>query len=532
MKRISEPFVAGLRRGKLFLTTLCVLLLSASAGYAVARDTAFGTAVCEKDCPRGVRAFGEVLDESGVPVSGVVVSDGRQCVVTDKKGKYAIECDSAAAFLFVSVPAGYEAVGQPGYGSYPAFYISLEDAGKAGKRFRADFGLRAVERSQRDFTLLLVGDPQSDGDGQIDRYERETIADMKSTLAGTDTYGIALALGDVVGRGDAQSHSKHKRAMGALGAPYYATVGNHDKDAYDYTGSHFSRFLGPRWYSFNVGDVHFVCMDNVDSFDEYKKGAKYHAGFSDVQLEWLVNDLAFVGKDKMVFLFYHIPERDHAFHRNHDAVFGLISTYRNAVTACGHTHFFQPYMETAFGTSEYILGAACGYFWRSHCAGDGVPNGYSVMKISGTEIVDAYFKGTGHDRNHQMRLYRGDDVFGGERAVYSYGLGGDELVANVFFAGMGGSWKIEVFEDGQLSGEMQPMDPSIGDLWIKGYHTGVKSFPFRSASAPCYHLFRYKLKNPQGTALVRATDPFGNVYTEERITRAGDYKDASGEFMK
>lgn len=113
------------------------------------------------------------------------------------------------------------------------------------------------------------------------------------------------------------------------------------------------RHWGLRWYSFNVGDVHFVCMDNVDSFEEQKKGAKYHAGFSDIQLQWLRQDLAFVGKDKMIFLYYHIPERDHTSHRNHDAVFSLIAPYENTVTACGHTHFFQPYMETEYGTSEY-----------------------------------------------------------------------------------------------------------------------------------------------------------------------------------
>ena len=62
----------------------------------------------------------------------------------------------------------------------------------------------------------------------------------------------------------------------------------------------------------------------------------------------------------MIFLYYHIPERDHTSHRNHDAVFSLIAPYENTVTACGHTHFFQPYMETEYGTSEYIMGAACG----------------------------------------------------------------------------------------------------------------------------------------------------------------------------
>lgn len=526
-----RPFTACLRCG--ILSILFASLFSLHTGYAVVP----GISGCDTDAPSlslpaTAAATGKVVDESGKPVSGVVVSDGYECVRTDKKGKYTLECAPEATHLFISVPAGYETSGQQGFGSYPDFYVPLKPSAEDRKAVRADFRLRSVKQPQKEFTLLLVGDPQSDSDAQIDRYERETIADMKQTLGQTGTYTVAIALGDVVGRGDGQSHLRHKRVMGTLGIPYYATIGNHDKDALDYSGETFSQALGPRWYSFNVGDVHFVCMDNVDYFEEFRKGAKYHAGFSDAQLQWLQKDLAFVGKDKMVFMYYHIPERDHAPHRNHDAVFSLISGYKNAVTACGHTHFFQPYMETKYGTSEYIMGAACGYFWRSHCAGDGAPNGYSVMKISGTGITDAYFKGTGHSRDYQIRLYRGDDVFGGEKASYTYGMGNDVLVANVFFAGMGGKWKIEVFEDGKLSGEMEKLDPAIGDLWIRGYHTGVKSFPKKSASAPCHHLFGYKLKDPNAKVLVRATDPFGNIYTQDRITRAGEYGDATGEFAQ
>ena len=529
MEKKFRTLSAYLRRGR--LSILFALLFALQTGYgtpAAAQDTAAG--ISGQTC--SATASGKVTDETGTPVSGVVVSDGRNCVATDKKGRYTLRCDPSATHLFISVPAGYETTGQQGFGSYPDFYVPIEPAaGKPGK-LRADFRLRTVPQSQQNFTLLLVGDPQSDSDQQIVRYERETIADMKRTLGQAGTYAVAIALGDVVGRGDGQSHLKHKRVMGTLGVPYYATAGNHDKDAMDYSGETFSKALGPRWYSFNVGDVHFVCMDNVDSFEEQKKGAKYHAGFSDIQLQWLRQDLAFVGKDKMIFLYYHIPERDHTSHRNHDAVFSLIAPYENTVTACGHTHFFQPYMETEYGTSEYIMGAACGYFWRSHCAGDGVPNGYSVMTVSGTEITDAYFKGTGHSRDYQLRLYRGDDIFGSERASYTYGMGSDVILANVFFAGMGGKWKIEVFEDGELSGEMEKMDPSIGDLWIRGYHTGVKSFPKKSASAPCHHLFSYKLKNPDAKVVVRATDPFGNTYTQNRITRAGDYGDATGAFLQ
>ena len=55
-----------------------------------------------------------------------------------------------------------------------------------------------------------------------------------------------------------------KTPKNILGQGYAAlTIGNHDKSSVDYTGETYSDVLGPRWYSFNRGDVHFVAMDNI-----------------------------------------------------------------------------------------------------------------------------------------------------------------------------------------------------------------------------------------------------------------------------
>ncbi|MFR6414517.1 MAG: hypothetical protein ACLUNS_01455 [Alistipes shahii] len=53
-----------------------------------------------------------------------------------------------------------------------------------------------------------------------------------------------------------------KRALGETGVPFFTTIGNHDKSSVDYTGDTYRDVLGPRWYSFNRGEVHFVAMDN------------------------------------------------------------------------------------------------------------------------------------------------------------------------------------------------------------------------------------------------------------------------------
>lgn len=477
---------------------------------------------------------GVVRDNAGKGVQGVVVSDGYTCVLTDKKGRYELQRDTAASFIHISVPSGYSAAGEEGYGSFPDFFRPAFPAeGDRLARYRADFDVVPLGVPSNKFILFGVGDPQSNNDEHIERFRTQTISDLRQTLAsyGSDTHAVGLALGDIVGRGTPESFLGQKAAMGEAGFPFLTTVGNHDKDAVDWTGEAYSGAFGPRWYSYNAGDVHFVSMDNVNEFTAHEKGAGIKsAGFSDAQLEWLRRDLSFVAKDKMVVLFYHIPERDYSNHVNHDEVFSLISEYANSIAVCGHTHYFEGFNSNGYGVPEYILGAACGYFWRSDCGGDGVPNGYVVFEIDGNRVSNAYFKGTDQPRDYQIRLYRGNERFGGEHAMYDYGFDGSTIIANVFFAGQGGPWKIEVYEDGQLSGEMEAMDPSVPDHWARGYHTGVKTFPLKSSLAPNKHQFRYKLKNPRASVEVRATDPWGNVYRQDRFWSNGDFADIDGSF--
>jgi hypothetical protein len=469
---------------------------------------------------------GHVRDTAGKPVAGVVVSDGYTCVQTDDRGKYSLTRDSLAQFLFVSVPSGFEAVPQDGFGSIPAFWQpAFPVDGERLARYKADFALVPIDIDTKKFVLLAIGDPQSGNHEQSERFRTETVPDMRLTAEsyGEDTYVIGLVLGDIIWHGNEDSHVEQKRNIGEIGFPCLTTPGNHDKDAIDWTGESYSKIFGPRWYSYNIGDVHIVSMDNIHTFSAKETGAKLtKIGFSDEQLEWLRRDLSFVPKERKVIMFYHAPERDASSHINHDEVLSLVSEYRDPVAMSGHTHYNQFFDTNGYGIDEYILATSCGYFWRSECQGDGVPNGYTVFEIDGTNITNAYFKGTGQPRDFQIRLYRGDAKFGGSRATYEYGLGRNAIVANVFFGGMGGDWKIEMLEDGKLSGEMEKMESSIPDYWAYGYHTGILSHSFTSAMASNHHQYSYTLKNPRAKVLVKATDPWGNVYTQERIWSPSD----------
>ncbi len=473
----------------------------------------------------GITLYGYVGDEKGNPIAGVVVTDGTTCAVTSAKGIYQLIRDVRAQYVYISVPSGYEIPSTGSYyGNYPGFYAPAKSiTGSASSPHRVDFTLRRMTQDDTRFILLGIGDPQPDNDEQITRFRNQTVNDITRLVQGEQRPLVGVALGDIIGKGNSRNFDLMKRQLGAVPFPVYAVIGNHDKSAVDYTGEAFRSVLGPTHFSFNRGKVHFVCLDNII----FAGDNSYAGGFTDEQVAWLEADLSHVDKSMAVVLSYHIPLRSNAHYSNYDRVLTMLSKFAAAHLLSAHSHYFQPYKITKYNLLERVHGGACGYFWRSSCGGDGAPNGYMVYEFDGTRIVNSYFKGTDRARDYQIRLYRGDGVFGGDRATYRYDLGAEVIVANVFAAGMDGAdWQVSVYEDGAYSGEMSKLASSYGDRWIRGYHIGVKGHPLESGTSPCWHQYSYRLKNPSAKVEVRATDGFGNTYTQNVITASNDFTDA------
>ncbi|MEO8361869.1 MAG: hypothetical protein ABI672_17680, partial [Vicinamibacteria bacterium] len=64
----------------------------------------------------------------------------------------------------------------------------------------------------------------------------------------------------------------------------------------------YRKYLGPNYYSFNRGKIHFIALDTVDIDDLW-----YYGHVDKAQLDWLEKDLAFVPKGTTVVTFNHIP---------------------------------------------------------------------------------------------------------------------------------------------------------------------------------------------------------------------------------
>lgn len=456
--------------------------------------------------------YGKITDEDGTPIANVVVTDGYAFSTTDESGVYQFKRDKEARFVYYSNPSGYEITTENAQNKMALFYSKISPNTKG--RIRHDFVLKKSPTSQQSFTLIAIGDPQVANDAEISRFREETIADIRETLQALQTPAIGLSLGDVV----ADKSDLLVRMKGMLGStemPVFTTIGNHDKFPTSTEGvkvnDAFENIFGPQNYSFNYGDVHFVCLDNV----KFTNQSNYNIGITDQQIEWLAKDLSYVPTSKMIVMYYHMPMRNTNF-TNKTALLNLLKDYANVHFMVGHTHYNENYIHSSPTTMyEHIHGATCGAWWKSTINGDGTPNGYAVYSINGTAINNWYYKSVKYDKDFQIRLHRGDATFGGDYGMHGYGLTNDVLIANIWNADP--NWQIEVYENGTKTGNMT-LSSLTQDAWSKGYHLGVLNRNPDNYSTRTTHLYRYTLQNPAAQVRVVATDSFGNVYEQTNWT--------------
>ena len=442
-------------------------------------DDGNGNGTTEITPDKGITLYGLVSDKEGNPLEGVVVSDGYSVVASDKKGVYQIVRDPSAKHVFISVPSGYEIPAQANFGSYQGAYQAANSVtGSSSKPYRADFTLTKLTQSDKRFLLFGLGDPQPDNSDHIQRFRTEAVPDVKKISAKYSIPQVGIALGDILGKGDAQTFTSMKRAFGETGVPFFTTIGNHDKSSVDYTGDTYRDVLGPRWYSFNRGDVHIVSMDNV----LYEGKKKYKGGITDRQLEWLRQDLSHVDKDKLVIFCAHIPFRggtsvtDES-HENYDGVLDLLSGFSEAHIMIGHTHYHQKYIHKRNGKTilEHVHGAACGAWWTANICADGTPNGYSVYEISGNTIANQYYKSTNKEADYQIRAYSATQVFGKSGSL-TFGWAANApamndakcIVANVWNSDASGNWKVSLWQNGTKVCDMTRV--KTYDYWAYAYH--------------------------------------------------------------
>jgi predicted MPP superfamily phosphohydrolase len=281
----EELRVIGSRIGR--VTALALLLTRLASAQQVD-----GTVFVD-DNGDGVRG----PNERGL--AGVVVSDQSAVVRTGTDGTFRLDTSGGHGVIFVSVPNGYRPVG--------SWWRPAADKPMT-------FALQRT-RDAREFTFVHASDthmsPQS-----FPRTERfRAIVDSVKP-------DFVIVTGDLVKDAlrvsEQEATSYYDLVAGAFprfSAPVRTVPGNHEifgieRNLSHVTQSHplygrtmYRRRLGPDYYSFDYGGVHFIGLNSVD----YDEEQSYYGHIDSTQMAWLERDLATVPATTPVVTYNHIP---------------------------------------------------------------------------------------------------------------------------------------------------------------------------------------------------------------------------------
>lgn len=538
--------------------------------------------MCEVSCPRfsggvtfvdvvdstevgkvpGKTTYGRVVDWDGKPLSGVAVSDGVIVTSTDANGCYYLASQRKYGYVFISVPGGYRvAVNR----TIPQFF----------RRFTTD---RYTEYEINNFVL----EPENNKTHRVVVYTDTHLANRtndisqfstvfkpdlaaqaeKARAEGVPFYGLTLGdlAWDQYWYDNQYSLENYYKTMSDLDLPVYNVPGNHDNDPYvanDFgSEAAFRKWIGPTYYSFNIGDVHYILMDNT--IFNNKGGSQgvvgdvqdYTEGFTSDELKWLRSDLALVPAGSTVFFGTHIQYSSRPSLNSSGAFsygYSMPAQFRtelvelfapyNVHYLSGHTHVSYT-NEFTDKLMEHNVAAVCGTWWwtgyytggKCNICRDGTPQGSKVFDISG-DSVKWRWKPMGHDENYQFRVYdlnncliskslycksgtKITDAFFSEY-VHGYDVqrSDNKLLVNVF--DYDDKWTVSATEGGKALSvkRVDTYDPlHVVHFNTRRMNTNSTAMTFPTLMTS--HMFEISASTATTPVTITVTDRFGREYVE------------------
>lgn len=226
------------------------------------------------------KGYSGTVTADGKPISNVSVSDGRNVVKTDENGKFFLEGYRKTRFITVTAPAGYWTEN---------YYISADKNKADGYDFdlqKSDIG----EGSAHSFIQISDTEIGEKGVGEWINYLQD--------ISKNEKPAFLIHTGDICYEAGLKKHIEDMNTEN-MGVPVRYIIGNHDYVDGEYGEELFESLYGPVWYSFEVGNVHYVVTPfqvGADRKSAYNKNDRWR---------WLENDLANTDPDMKVVMFNH-----------------------------------------------------------------------------------------------------------------------------------------------------------------------------------------------------------------------------------
>ncbi len=223
---------------------------------------------------------GFVIDsETKEPLSNICVTDGRNVVKTDENGAFEISLWRKAHFITVTVPSGY---------STENYYIRIDKSVDS-----YDFTLDKSEiTADTEHSFIQISDTEIGENGT-----GEWLDDLKK-LVNENNPAFLIHTGDICYEAGLKKHIEEMNTQ-TMGCTVKYVIGNHDYVDGKFGEELYESLYGPVWYSFDVGNIHYV----ITSFQTGSDYASYYS--KNDRWIWLENDLKNVDSDKKVVMFNH-----------------------------------------------------------------------------------------------------------------------------------------------------------------------------------------------------------------------------------
>jgi hypothetical protein len=501
---------------------------------------------------------------NGVGIAGVNVSDCSEVVQTDKNGYYYIKSKKKYKNVYVSIPGGYEMLSKNG--NVQMFYSKV-DSDAPDKQEQVNFSLKKVDNNKH--VMLAMSDfhlaKRTNDINQFSDFAKNVnLVVREYEKLGYKVYAMSMGdeSWDLYWYSNSFGLPESFNQIKNIDVPFFHCMGNHDNDAHcimdDWGASaKFLQVCGPSFYSFNIGRIHYIILDDIKynnlpieggSNDNLMGDRKYDKMIVCDQIEWLKKDLALISdKSTPIVIGMHSPlaktprSLDNAVFnglydlKNASEFVDCLNGFSNVTILTGHVHECSNHIISE-SIVEHNIGAVCGTWWwtgklvNNYICKDGSPSGFETLRFDDREKL-SYYQGIGFERDYQFRSYDMNEVyirpadFTGNTDHYVYfhdytekKMDNDVLI-NVW--NYNPKWKIEVTET-LSTGEKVALNVSQVLAYDPLHILSYNAQRVKAGSAPTgdfqtqlsTHFFKVKATEAKSDITIKVTDDYGVEYRE------------------
>lgn len=487
------------------------------------------TVICDNPASlEGQNVRGKVSCE-GVALPRVVVSDGFRMTVTDLNGEYRLCSKKENGYVFITCPGDCR---PPLEYDIPQSHKYLGDVQQTDV---VDFELERVDNSRHRIIFMTDLHISNYTNGDITWYKKVIVPEIEAAVKETNVPSYIFSAGDATTDHRWYSFNfalpEWRELASTLPAPLYQTMGNHDNEPYSTTDFvaevPFKKTIGPSWFSVNIGDIHYIILDNIIyGVNDHPEGETYYVRVTEAQKEWLRRDLLMTDKDTPLVVVMHSPLYHYVTPTALKAHFynqAMVREVLDCFEGFECVHFVDGHKHTnhniilSESMMEHNLAATSGSNWNSevqsgtHYSRDGSRGGIQIWDMDSRNIRWVH-KSPGSPVSQGQFHIEDLNVVPADRR--------GEVPANTVLVNIYNwdpKWKLSITENGR---ELK---------WTQVYREDpyyILACPekWSSVMAPTgtEHIFTATASAPDTPVTVRVTDRFGNEYIET-LTRPGSY---------